>query len=147
MQRRHGGGFTLIELVVVVTILTVLAAFALPRFSLLDSQARSSAVTSLAGSLYGASALAFAQYDSLGTAPTQVTLDGVTVTLVNGYPDVNGIVSAVQDASGFSTTASATTVTFSTNSAPTPANCSVAYTVSPAIGTAPTIAAPITSGC
>lgn len=44
-------GFTLIELVLVVVILAVLAAFALPRFSDLSTDARLAALDSLAGTM------------------------------------------------------------------------------------------------
>ena len=44
-------GFTLIELVVVITILGILAAFAIPRFASMEGQARTAAVQGLAGSL------------------------------------------------------------------------------------------------
>jgi len=44
-------GFTLIELVLVIVILAVLAAFALPRFSYLSTDARLAALDSLAGTM------------------------------------------------------------------------------------------------
>lgn len=44
-------GFTLVELAVVITILGVLAAFAIPRFLSLDSAARAASVQALAGTL------------------------------------------------------------------------------------------------
>jgi len=44
-------GFTLIELVLVIVILAVLAAFALPRFSDLSTDARQAALDSLAGTM------------------------------------------------------------------------------------------------
>ncbi|QTN43411.1 pilus assembly FimT family protein [Marinobacter salsuginis] len=44
-------GFTLIELVLVIVILAVLAAFALPRFSDLSTDARLAALDSLAGTM------------------------------------------------------------------------------------------------
>ena len=50
-------GFTLIELVTVIVILGVLAAFAIPRFSGLETQARIAAVNGLAGSVKSAGAL------------------------------------------------------------------------------------------
>jgi len=51
-------GFTLIELVVVITILGILAAFAIPKFVALDQQARFATITGLGGSVKSAAALA-----------------------------------------------------------------------------------------
>ena len=50
-------GFTLIELVVVITILGILAAFAIPKFIALDSQARIATVNGLVGTVKSAAAL------------------------------------------------------------------------------------------
>ena len=80
-MRNRQSGFTLIELVVVITILGILAAFAIPRFTQLDGQARIAAVNALAGSLQSASALAHAQYLASGTAPAIVAMDGQDITL------------------------------------------------------------------
>jgi MSHA pilin protein MshA len=140
-------GFTLIELVVVITILGILAAFAIPRFSQLENAARTSAITGLSGSVQSASALAHAQYEALGTAPSAVTLEGQTVTLANGYPDVAGIQLAIQDTTGFTIAATASTVTYSIAGAVTPANCSFVYTRSAAAGAPPTFGPLTTSGC
>ena len=51
-------GFTLIELVVVITILGILAAFAVPKFIALDSQARVATINGLAGTVKSAASLA-----------------------------------------------------------------------------------------
>jgi MSHA pilin protein MshA len=132
-------GFTLIELVVVITILGILAAFAIPRFASLDSAARVSAISGLAGSMRSASALAHAMYLASGSSSTAtVTMEGVPVTLTNGYPSTAGIVSALQDTSGF-TQSGTTTVIFQEAGAATPASCQVVYTPA-AAGLAPTIA-------
>ena len=149
-MRNRQSGFTLIELVVVITILGILAAFAIPRFTQLDSQARIAAVTSLGGSLQSASALAHAQYLASGTAPATVTMDGQAIALTNGYPSQTaaGIQNAIQDLSGFTATVAGTAVTFAKNGAPTPATCSVTYTASAALGSPAVVTLPVaTAGC
>ncbi|MDZ7767961.1 MAG: prepilin-type N-terminal cleavage/methylation domain-containing protein [Woeseiaceae bacterium] len=62
MNRVTTRGFTLIELVVVIALLGILAAFALPRFASLESEARAATVQGLAGSLRSASAMAHGLY-------------------------------------------------------------------------------------
>lgn len=146
-MRKIQTGFTLIELVVVITILGILAAFAIPRFANLDTQARISAISGLAGTLHSAAALAHAQYLASGTAPSTVTMEGVTVTLANGYPDVAGIQNAVQDTTGFTPTVSGSSITYSKAGGSSSANCSIQYTAASAAGSAPAIPAPTTSGC
>jgi MSHA pilin protein MshA len=146
-------GFTLIELVVVITILGILAAFAIPKFVALDGQARTATVNGLAGSVKSAAALARGL--AMATQSTaSVTMEGSTVTLLNNYPDATatGIPLAVNanTATGgdFAFTAGSSTTTAATwtkNGAPTPANCSVSYTAA-TVGSTPTITA-TTTGC
>lgn len=66
------GGFTLIELVVVIVILGILAAFAVPRFARMDGQARLASVRALEGSLRSASALTHGLWLATGTNPAAV---------------------------------------------------------------------------
>lgn len=78
-------GFTLIELVVVIVILGILAAFAIPRFINISSEARASAVSGLAGSLRSTSALLHGM--SLAqNSPATLTLEGEIINMINGYP-------------------------------------------------------------
>ena len=86
MNKSMERGFTLIELVVVITILGILSAFAVPRFISLESTARTATINSLGGSIRSAASLARGM--SMATAnAVSVTMEGNTVTLVNNYPD------------------------------------------------------------
>lgn len=152
---RKSAGFTLIELVVVITILGILAAVALPRFIALDTQARVATVNGLAGSVKSGAALARALAMATSST-TSVTMEGQVVNLVNNYPDATatGIANALNVNTGatgdFTFTAGATatgTATWTKNGAPTPANCVVSYTPPAAAGGTPTIPPPTTSGC
>ncbi len=77
-------GFTLIELVVVIIILGILAATAVPKFVDLQSDARVSALKGLKGALEGAATLTYARAAIDGEVDGDGDVDGVTT--VYGYP-------------------------------------------------------------
>ena len=137
-------GFTLIELVVVIIILGVLAAFAVPRFMGLDQQARIASVNSLVGTLQSASAMAHGVWLAQGAPAAPITIDGQAITFTFGYPNnasiakllAAGTVTANGLAGTFKNPAAGT---FQLNGAPTPANCEVTYQAPAAANTEPTI--------
>jgi len=146
MKNLKARGFTLIELVVVITILGILAAFAIPKFISLDTQARVATVNALAGSVKSAAALARSlEMANGGAATASVTMEGQVVTMANFYPDLAGIPLAINMTGADFTYAPATGIWTRAN-APAPATCIVTYTPTAVVGAVPTVAA-TTTGC
>ena len=138
MSKASQSGFTLIELVVVIVILGVLAAFAVPRFIGLETQARIATLNGLAGSVRSAGALAHSSQLAQGlTASTSITVSGNTVTMTNGYPTRADMAMTLEEFTGFAYDPA--TGVFSKEGAPTPASCSVTYTPPAAAGGSPTV--------
>ena len=145
-SRSTQSGFTLIELVVVIVILGILAATAIPRFTNMSTQARIASANGLYAAVQSASAIAHAQAlanNTLGATGT-ITLEGATVNVVFGYPATaaGGIDSALSSFTGYTFAAGV----FSQTGATTPATCGATYAQPTAANTSPAITLN-TAGC
>ena len=122
----------------VITILGILAAFAIPRFVSLETEAREAATEGLGGSVRSGAVLAHGMWLAQGGGAS-VDMEGQAVTIANGYPTAADMTLALVDTTGFTFAVVAGDGVWTKTGATTPANCNVTYTPPAAAGDAPTI--------
>ncbi len=89
MTPRSNDGFTLIELIVVISILASLAAVALPKFADFTSSAETAAFDGVEGGFIAAVNITHAKWLADGSSGTTVTITGATVEVDgSGWPTI-----------------------------------------------------------
>ncbi len=133
---KKNAGFTLIELVIVIIVLGILAATAVPKFINLQDDAKESALKGAEAAIHSAANIVYskAAIDGVeGEKDSEVKDGSVTIQTVYGYPEAidSGIYNAIE-LSGFKHKANAgtpKTMTFWQGDASTaPSTCIITYT-------------------
>lgn len=156
MNYTKQNGFTLIELVIVIIILGILSAVAVPKFIDIQTDARISSLNGVKASLEGGSTLIYskAAIDGLEKEGSGTKLDlggGNEVDITYGYPDASetGIIEAVELSTGdwaWGDIDSVFSIYPSNESGTAPTDCHVTYEVNTDITKRPIITV-LSDGC
>jgi len=102
MDSQAQGGFSRVELIVVVVLLGMVVAVAIPRYHGYEANERVAAVKNMGGMLKSAALMAHTVCQAQSCANNQtIVIRGEAITFINGYPDAASIGKLVPRAEGF----------------------------------------------
>ncbi|AXA91043.1 Tfp pilus assembly protein FimT/FimU [Massilia sp. YMA4] len=142
--RANQSGFTLIELIVVIVILGILAATALPRFADMGDNARFAKMQAARGAVQSAMNIARGEALVVGGTPATVAMEGQNIGMAFNYPTAAAIATAAGLGGDYTVTEAAGVATIADN---TVATCRFTYTQAQNATTPPVVTTPALGNC
>jgi MSHA pilin protein MshA len=127
-RRGAQAGFTLIELIVVIVILGILAATALPKFVDMSVDARMAKMRAAQGAVQSAAAIYHSKWLANGSSATALLFDGITGN-ATGYPVATDAgIGIAAGLTGYTTTPGTGTLVIKSDADANRTACAITYT-------------------